>query len=97
MPTERLYIDTLTFRAGPFDSTKRYLRAGASASTFPLVRGKTVNVSLVNQGSYIIVALRYGVAGYTRTTNYSVGGTTPGSSVPVNGGSFNANYSLVTT
>lgn len=96
---ETLYMNPTEFRAskGKFDSAARYLRNGTTLQSFPLVRGKTASVKTVNQGSYIIIAWRYSVAGYVCSTNFNIGGTSPGSTVHVTDDGFDADYSLVTT
>lgn len=37
---------------GKFDSLKRYLRAGSSASSFPILKGKTFYVGGISTGGY---------------------------------------------
>lgn len=89
MSTERLYINGLTFRAGPFDSTKRYLRNGSSASNFPIIRGRTVNIVTLNGG---------GSAGVlTALVRYSVAGVVQETTTPQAGPAIDADYDLVTT
>lgn len=87
MADEALFIDGTDFRAGlgKFDARKRYLRAGNTLSNFPVVRGATTSVSLVSQGAYNVVFFRFSVAGYVRQSSIYGSGT------------FNADYTLVTT
>jgi hypothetical protein len=56
-------------RRGAFDTSKRYLRVGASGSTFPLAIGRTVQISASEQTSGTSPThIRYSVNGYTKSS-----------------------------
>lgn len=94
MPTERLRITPTTFRAGDFDIQNRYLRAGNTLSNFPVIRGVTMTFLHYNPTTFNIpfLAPRYSVAGHVMSAYWDAGRGNI-----ISGGSFNADYSLVTT
>lgn len=96
MPTEKLYMSPIAFRAGDFDASKRYLREGNTLSNFPVVRGRTIDIGLARPSNYNIATVRFSVNGYAWRTNYTHE-PSPGVFIQVQGSGFNANISLVTT
>lgn len=70
---EMIYIDPTTFRAGDgkFRADRRYLRTALTAAEFPICRGRTMAIDLVNISR---PTFRYSVNGYIqqRTEQYQV-------------------------
>lgn len=98
LSSEGVYISETDFRAGrgKFDARKRYLRNGNTLQNFPILRGRSLNMTVVRPSNYSIATVGYGVAGDVFRTSYQVQ-PSPGNVVNVNGPSFAADYSLVTT
>jgi hypothetical protein len=86
---------------GKFRHDRRYLRAGASGSRFPIVRGATMEILTAPDGSHggagdtIFPTVRWSVGGVVReqTAVYHAASGNP----PVDSGTFNAAVTLVKT
>ena len=88
--TEQLFMGISAVRAGggKFDSTKRYLRAGASGARFPIAQNRTLDIS-GDPSPIGGAACRYSIGGYVREQTTWTGGDDP------DAGNYNAAHTLV--
>ncbi len=71
----RMEPDRMTANEGQFDSLKRYLRLGSTGHTFPMVKGKTINVTYSGNSGASNPGLecRYSVDGYDQSFAFDDG------------------------